>query len=78
MTTEVFTYDYFLDEFNRFNELLGKRSTTQEIALNAWKGLCYGATKCSERSNTEQKRIIDSGLLCANENLVRRLPYYSF
>lgn len=66
-----FTYDYFLDELNRFWELCGKKTTTKEIALRGWGGLCYVAVNCDGDSVE-----IGKALVAINENLVRRLPYY--
>lgn len=67
----TFTYQYFLEEFHRFWELCGKKSTTVDMLLNGWGGLVY----CAVNSDGEDEKI---GLILrlAKDNLDRRLPYF--
>ena len=66
-----FSYDYFLEEFNRFLELCGNRNSTVDNLFKAWSGLAYVAIHCGGAD----KRIGEI-LILANENMVRRLPYF--
>lgn len=66
-----FTFDYFKDEFNRFWELCGKRSSTVDILLRGWRGLAYVAVNCDGESEK-----VSSLLMVAKHNLDRRLPYF--
>lgn len=68
-----FTYDYFVEEWNRFWDLLGKKTTTQIVAMRAWKGLCYVAIR-TEADNDK----VTQALRSAQENLLKRLPYFQF
>ena len=66
-----FSYDYFVEEFNRFWEMCGDKNMPVELLLKAWGGLCYVYINCN--GNIEKIGIT---LKTEHENLVRRLPYF--
>lgn len=66
----LFDYDYFLRTWNEFFSLCSNKNSTVQNIFDGWSALLYVYTK------TETDKDLTVPILAAQENMIRRLPYF--